>query len=152
MRLIVRNCFNRRKILRTCGPGTAFAQAVLVSRAERLKAAFSDATKSKSTVNARELVSTLSKHMAEMAQRSPSVASHLGDFTIPLNFTLKAHIAKERCGCRGTCDTNRCDCRKSGRLCTSMCHHKPSCIKHGQVTCACTPVVHTSCTRMCSSN
>jgi hypothetical protein len=152
MRLIVRNYCNRRKILLACGPGTALAQAVLINRAERLKAAFSAATKSKSTVSARDLIAELSKRMAEMATRSPSVASNLGDFTVPLKFTLKAHIAKERCGCQGKCDTNRCDCRKHGRLCTSRCHHKPSCMKDGKVTCVCSPAVHSSCTRTCSSN
>ena len=34
-----------------------------------------------------------------------------------------------RCGCKGTCDTNRCTCRKAGLKCTSFCKecHNTSC-------------------------
>ena len=33
------------------------------------------------------------------------------------------HGVKDKCGCRGKCDTLRCPCKKGGSECNSRCHN-----------------------------
>ncbi len=37
-----------------------------------------------------------------------------------------------KCHCKGNCTTNRCKCKKAGRLCNSCCHRNNYCCKNGK--------------------
>ena len=38
------------------------------------------------------------------------------------------------CNCKGECNTDRCSCKKAGRICSSACHRNTSkCINHDRI-------------------